>query len=888
MKNLFRKLCLSAFVAVTCCACLAACGGGNGGEKTYAELSLEDYKAYIAYDLENVVKSVAGQVTVEQKAAIDKVAQEGAQAIEAADSVAAVKEAFAAAKVAIAAEVPLASGIFNYTGLSSEEKTTILGVLESYAVRNGITGISLFENGGYVMYNPRVVLGTENYIVGYGFGLLAEGHLSAELASESNAAWKMYLHSVNASDPGTANYLNDKGSEVSDFYGYIGASFYTTFMNSTKDGYDWVPELAKEMPVAVNPAENGTATTWKFHVRTGADGLKYTTNSTIASRAAFNNREVALEDYLTPFKLLLTQSNGLYRGSELANSTTGAIKGAKTYYDATASGEADFSQVGLSVGTDEGGAYFQVEFEQSLTQFNAMYYIASSLYMPIPQEFLDLVTVANYLGYNADKTETPVDNSLVVGPYALERWDSGQQVVYKKNPNYVFADTKYQIAGIHLNILTAAQTDPEAVFNQFIAGNIDSTGIPQTKLSEYKNDSRTKTTKGDSNFKLNVNATDAETWEYLWGEKGVVTQTPKDQYWQVEPALSNAHFVKALSLSINRLEFSSARGSVPSVDYLASNYMSDPEKNISYSSTQQHKEAVAALLENTDGYGYNLELAREYFKVAIAELEAEGKYQPGTKENPTVIELEVAWMYPQHEENYHKEIEQYFENAFNHASVSNGKYKLDVKFWVGNKWNDVYYNKMMVGQFDLGFGSISGNPLNPLDFVSVLSSDQSISNGFTLNWGTDTNDPEADIIVYKGLRWSYDALWQAGNGNAVVMNGVNTPSYVHELTSHKANEDGSYTSTIEFTFTLPEKTKFSVDKVVVCWYEGDYKEEAVKFAVSEMVDGKVVVTLTTSAEQVAAYPGEMGFDVYFTIQLGEGVAQSYASVYGSFPAVEAE
>ena len=41
-------------------------------------------------------------------------------------------------------------------------------------------GLTLYGNGGYVMYNERVNPGTgdwSNYIPGYGFGVLAEGDL---------------------------------------------------------------------------------------------------------------------------------------------------------------------------------------------------------------------------------------------------------------------------------------------------------------------------------------------------------------------------------------------------------------------------------------------------------------------------------------------------------------------------------------------------------------------------------------------------------------------------------------------------------------------------------------------------------------------------------------
>ena len=108
--------------------------------------------------------------------------------------------------------------------------------------------------------------------------------------------------------------------------------------------------------------------------------------------------------------------------------------------------------------------------------------------------------------------------------------------------------------------------------------------------------------------------------------------------------------------------------------------------------------------------------------------------------------------------------------------VSGGKYKLSVNFWVGNMWSDVYYNKMMIGQFDIGFGSISGNPLDPLGFMEVLSSDPVISGSFTLNWGTDTNNPESDILVYDGMRWSYDALFRAATSAGVVAEGACSPA----------------------------------------------------------------------------------------------------------------
>ena len=903
-------------------------GGGEGeGEKDPYAIEMpavddydattgkytENYQAYLLLDLYDVACSFGTLKSEKDKENLYNEYNKGIAAIKAAKSNVEASEAFEAAKAAMIDVLPKANGVYNYVNSSYSEKAIITGVLEGYAVRNGITGISLFENGGYVMYNDRIVLGTENYITGFGFGTLAHGDIIADMENEVNPAWKRYYHSADASDPGTANYLDDDGSQVADYYGYFNASFFTTFMNATKDGYDWVPELAKAKPTAVlaeGEEADGMHTKWSFPIRVGSE-LKYNTLSTEPSRAAFKNREVVAEDYLTPFRILLTQGVGYFRGSELAGTKgSGAIKGAAAYYAATESiadpgsdeaKELFDSTVGIKVYEKDGETWFEVEFTEETNQFYAMYYIASSLYAPIPMDFFQLVGKDAYLGYNTDKSLTPVDNSLALGAYVLESWETDKAVAYKKNENYIFADEYYKIPGVKITILKAAATDTNATFDYFIDGNLDSAGIPQTKLADYKNDSRTRTTTGDSNFKLNVNALDAETWAYYFGIDGVVDKAEsEDDYWKVEPALSNSHFVKALSLSINRVQFADKRGSIASVDYLSSNYMSDPENGISYATTDAHKAAVATLLRDTDGYGYSLELAREYFKVALEELVQQGVYTAGTKDNPTKIELEIAWQYPQHETNYHKEIEEYLETAFNHDSVHNGEFVLDVVFWVGAKWSDVYYEKMMLGQYDLGFGSVSGNALNPLDFLGVLSADQNISGGFTLNWGTNTNDSSVDVLVFDGMQWSFDALWKAANGTAVVKDGELVPVHTStDYVSHVVNGDGTVTVEIKSNFNVGEGYHGEVTDVVLYTYTdiaqdmagtgSTYTEvdltEAASIVANE--DGSYTVTVTLTTEQVellkATYAlaygsGYSGIDIYFNEIINDAPTQGYASI----------
>ena len=897
MKKLSKLVAVLVVCLMVVASVLTACKPADDEVKPNANfkneadyIDLAAYKLYLVADLTEL-KDVVGKIDNTVDAAVTKAFEEGKTAINAATDVALAKKAYKTAAENLTGAIPLADGVKNFSGLSTAEKTKILGIIEAYCVRNGMLGLSLFENGGHVMYNDRIVLPTENYITGYGFGVLAEGSIKADLESENNAAWKRYYHTTEASDPGSIYYHNDQGSQIGDLYAYMGASYYTNFMNKTKDGYDWVPELALSDPVPVGELDaNGQSAKWKFEIR---QGLKYNTNSTVADRAAFNNREVALEDFLTPYKLMFNQANALYRGGEAANATgASAIKGAKAYYYATKNAkkgiltneEADFSQVGVKAYEEEGKWYFEYELGAPVTMFYARYYISSSLYAPVPAEFLNLVGVESFLGYSQDKKTTPVDNSLSLGAYTLERWDTAQQIVFKKNPNYVYADTKYKIEGIHVNILTAAGEDKEANIKEFLAGKIDSTSIPDTYLAQYKSDPRTKTTTGDSVFKLNLNALDQESWIKLFGVNGTYSQTTEENYWKVEPALSNAHFRTALSYALNRNDLATVKGSVPSVNYFSSNYMSDPEKGISYNATQEHKTAVDRLLEGTDGYGYSLELARDYFKMALDELEADGLITPGTSKKPTVITLEIAWMYPIHEEGYHKYIKQYWESAFNDKSVTKGFYELDCKFWVGDK-SDAGYDKILSGQFDVGFGSISGNPLDPLSFFNINSTDPSISSNFTLNWAIDTNSV-TEALLYGGQRWTFDALYTATQENAIVEKGKLVKSSDLTKVDYTKNADGSYTATLELTFNKLATLK--LQKLVI--FGGDdsatYKEWALDASCYTVkTEGeKMIITVTVPKAEIEKLPEaeNKGIDIYYSVTVGGSASDTAKTAYIDF------
>ena len=789
-------------------------------------------------------------------AVLDQIAQLGQLFIDNSTSSAAVNDNLATilAKLDefVGTTKKLASGVYSFVASSYEERTAILAVLEKYAVENFLTGFSLIDDGGYSLYRPEVQRGVNNYITGYGWGTLSDGDITADLASESNPAWKRYYHTFLTEDPTQINYGDDKGSVVGNIVGYIASGYWGTRINETKDGYEWYGDLAKEMPQAVNASEQtGLATTYKWKLKTGNDGLKYNTLTDEAGLSDFAGRNVEAEDYLTPYKLLWTKKHNWARGGESLTGA-GSVKGAEQYYNASADGYSAeaWENVGLKVSQEGGEWVMTCEFNQPCSSFYAMYYMASSIYSPVPMDFIttlgdgDITAgAALYQKTSLTKGLSPVDTSLSVGPYVLEAWNTDQEIVFKKNEYYVDEkEGRYKIQGIHYDILTAAAQDPEAGFNEFMNGNLHACGLPQTKVQEFKtlNDERGYAVynPGESNFKLNVNTCTQTEWEKLFGVEGTVAPTQYADYWQCEPAMSNTNFLLGLSYAIDRTTFANNMGVGASIDYFGDGYLSDPENGVAYNDTEAHKNVTDMLTNggaNPDGY--NLETAKAYFDKALAEMTADGTYSAGD-----TITIELAWQTTSQFTTYGDPIIAYFTAAFADAGEKYG-ITLKCENWAGASWSDVYYDKMMLGQYDIGFGSISGNTLNPLNFLEVLKSDN--SSGFTLNWGCDTSEVN---LEYDGQLWSFDALWQAGETGGYFSKGQYVKNHDAEMVGDFVkNADGTLTAVIDTNKLIGiEGVEVDVTKAVLNGYLTEnqvYTEVECSF----VEDNEGVITVTISA-----------------------------------------
>ena len=758
-------------------------------------------------------------------------------------------------------DLPLANGIFDLTAASFTEKGKMLGQLEKFAQDEFISGIPLYDSAANVLYNPRVTIPSDVFVPNYGFGV-SEGTITAPLtaAQEPVEAYRNYFHSWQQTEPVTLNIMNDQTSVVSDIASLFKLSYWSTRFNSDKTGYEWYPVLAtSNRPVALNANENGLATRWRVPVRVGGD-LEYSTLSTDSALTGFNGRAVELADYLTPFKLML--DNNFVRATDLGSATSG-FKGVSEYLAEVAKGDAgnpDFESVGIKLNTELNAIEF--ELNRPLSPFYAMYSLSSTIYSPIPQAFID--AIGGPLEYG--KPTEAVDNLLSLGAYTMERWEPLKQIVFKKNTTSI-ESSRYNFAGYMYTIISGGAL---VAFDEFLAGKLDSVGIPATRLQEFLSDPRRRKTLGSTTFKIQVNATNQERWEELFGENGSVLQTAVDEYYEVEPVMSNKDFLNGFYFAIDRQGLADYTGRNPAPFFFSDAYMIDPENGVSYRSSEPGLAAYADRLPET--FGYSQELSRAYFRKALNDLVAAGDYLPGTTENPTEITLDIHMQTQTSVDIEGALLKFYVERVFNSID---SRFKLTLNTFATANWFDVYYNSMLTGQFDMAVGTISGNTLDPLNFMDTLMSDQRTT--FTLSWGADTNTVSQNIR-YDGKAWSFQALYEASQSGAVVADGESATLFSLDSEAVPTTPvGGAYDVSIGGSLlTGVPGVEVTIDAVTLWSYtteadEYTFEGDTLADVLTVNPDG----TFDVLIDGVLVSEGEFSVDFYYTVSINGSATDGY-------------
>ena len=730
-----------------------------------------------------------------------------------------------------------ADGSFDFSNEDWHEKTKITAALERYTMQNFTGGIPLYDDSASEAFSKRFNPKSDTYITNYGFGvmegtLVPDGEMYNGPIVEAREQYKSYFHGYTNTDSGTFNGWDATGSDVSDRHSMITSGYYGVEMNATKDGYAWKGELARDAyPVMVvksseddpgtevvitgedDPNIDKTSVYWRVYLHVGA-GYEYKAvpGSKWANKAEFDGRQVQVEDYITPFKAML--DNKLVRYSNLITDASGFYKAADYVYDSNGSKSWETSGIGIQINKELSNEEYGVidfRFIQPKSAATARTNLSSSLYSPIPQDFLDAIGGAKNFGVKGTTAANTFDNFLCFGAYIPVEWQSQKELIYTKNEDYYDAD-RYTLPGYTEVVYSGANAD-DLAWKDFKENKLDECTVPVSALVNKETYEKTYRTEGSTIIKINLNTCNKSEWKYFFGPNGKVFKHNADvvdkgtgKWSGVKDIMSNHDFLLGFFFAIDRKSLAETAGRNPAISYLSNAYMIDPTGRESYRDSEEGKAVVQEWIDVAGNeYCYNRDVAASLFHKAGEALIRDYGWEAGEE-----MTIQGFYRYQSTIDNLGRYISQQVADIFNDACADLGL-TLNIDLKVGGTQYTDTYTLMDHGEFDFAEGAVSGNVLDPLNFMSTCSSSASLHQGFNLNWGRPTTHLSSRPAVYTPageegeLHWSFDALWSASQGFSVVNKGV-----TKELGSNQRfigpdmtdDETGYTSSSKEITFLM--------------------------------------------------------------------------------------
>jgi ABC-type oligopeptide transport system substrate-binding subunit len=658
--------------------------------------------------------------------------------------------------------LPLAnylSGV-NLSQLSIEDKGIIFAALESYLLENVAAGVPLYTRAARVMFSNRVQLFSPifNGVLGFGVDfsqLSADDSTVLMYGSEYGNAGEYTFRTSFNTDPNTLNPWISDDSVSSDFIGRFTGGLYDFYFDASKTGYELNPSLASAEPIAVDPeVVNGKTYSkiWQIPIKDDLEWTFHPDTDTSGFAAGFEVLDAS--DWLWTWEEAMTE--GWFRArSGGGDFITMGVKNAAEYLNGSIT---DFGEVGLRMADGETNV-LELEFVTDKSAFDIKYMFGGASLAALNQELFESVGFAGY-----GLTPETVASS---GVYYFDTWTPGQFLLFTKNE--AFTDSAmYHYTNYQYRFIDGS----DQIFEEFLAGRLDTAAVPASQVTAYASDPRVKVSPDATTWRLMINGFGTEE-----ARDAYIAQYPElglDETWVPEPILMYTEFKQALYYGFDRYEaaVNVVKTYLPAHTLFAPTYFLDGESGMSVRGTA----AGAAVVETFggDSNGYFPDAALALFKSAIADAIADGYYTAGTASAYTVIELELYWASSGNtgaQAMVAEMIQQYETLLVDDVNFVRVVINENDVAFPGN-----YYDYMMVAKMDLGIGGISGSLLDAPSFLDVFNDDN--KGGFTLNWGIDTHTPNI-AVTYTNLEgvevsevWGYNALTAALNGNVYIKDGM--------------------------------------------------------------------------------------------------------------------
>lgn len=641
-------------------------------------------------------------------------------------------------------EATPANGVFNFKFAPSETRHAFMAAAERYLLQTQVAGVPLFSDAAFQLFSPRVQLVSEVSIPVMGFGVgyssLTEDDstIMMEDGKPGKAGEFTYRHAF-ANNPSYWNHwIYDDGTSSDLMVHYLGTLYEYEF-NADKTGYVLVPSMAAENPIPVDskvlPSGKEVSKKWRIKI---ADNLQWKFNSS-TDTSMITKTNIDARDFYETYKIAL--ENKWLRAVSGGGDFVGGpqkILNAQEFVDGTAKWE----DVGIKLIDDY---TLEFNFVEDQSEWNIRYGFSSFVTTPINIEL-----------YKALGDKYGVDEKSIgyTGPYYVEYFENDKIIRLKKNELYHEAD-KYFFTGRTISIIA----DAEMRFQEFVAGKLDTTNLPTAHYDNYKSHPGLKRVPGATTYRMMING--------LATKEKQLEKFPEST-WEPEPILGNQDFKMAMFHAVDRKKLAEEvlKTSEAQMYLFSEAYVVEAELGVPYRKTAEGSKVGADLSAST--YGYNIDAAKAYYDKALTELVEQGVYKDGD-----VIEIEFYFFSGSDAQEL---MAAYLKDAFETAFKTD-KYNITFKFTtMAKEFPGIYYDHMMIGEFDTAIGGISGSTLDAASFLDTYCSDN--RGYFTLNWGIDTALPVIPVTYNNDANetvkelWSFDAIASVLVGEVEVNEGV--------------------------------------------------------------------------------------------------------------------
>ncbi|MCT4564315.1 MAG: ABC transporter substrate-binding protein [Maledivibacter sp.] len=285
--------------------------------------------------------------------------------------------------------------------------------------------------------------------------------------------------------------------------------------------------------------------------------------------------KLCIEDVLYTFKELFDPAMENTKACNIMHGYI-SILNAESYYN----GNAKWEDVGIKI-VDQN--YLEITTEEPQTVADVMLHFANTASTLVKKDIYEKAKV-NGMSYG-----TSVEEYVSGGLFSIYEWKDGEYIKLKKNNYFPYSDLA-KVDEIHI-LLSVSKQKQQKLFEE---GKLDFVELISENIQEFESYNN-----------------------ILEDPQKIITSINLNLKNPSCPALKNLNFRNAIYYALNREKIAESVNEIPVQYYISTNRIIDNLKGIRYRDTDEAAENVVP------NYGYNVELAKEYFSKALKELDKE-------------------------------------------------------------------------------------------------------------------------------------------------------------------------------------------------------------------------------------------------------------------------